>query len=59
MSDDDVPDSGPFCAHWDDPCACTEPCLSCRHECRRHGTRYEEGCAEEGCGCEAFVSEEI
>lgn len=42
-------ESGPFCPHWDDPADCTEACIKCKHQCRRH---LLDGCDEDGCGCE-------
>lgn len=42
-------ESGPYCLHWSD--GCDEKCVSCGHECKRHGWGYDE-CDE--CACKEF-----
>jgi hypothetical protein len=57
---DDVPDSGPYCRHWDDPSDCETTCARCGHDCGDHPSPAgdEMACHAAGCACVAWAEPE-
>lgn len=52
IEEDDCPESGPYCSHWDEIGMCDELC-KCGHSCGRHFAY--SSCDEDGCDCKEFV----